>query len=70
VDHNPNAPNQEPRDMADKVQRTYTLPEPLVARIEQEAAARGVDPAWFVTRILTETLDRLIPATEFRLTAD
>lgn len=40
----------------------------VVERIREAAEERGLGMAWLVERLLTEGLDRLTPAAEFRLT--
>ncbi len=40
----------------------------LSERLRFEAEERDVDVRWFISRLLTEGLTRLIPPEEFRLT--
>jgi hypothetical protein len=42
----------------------------IVERLRAEAEARGVSIAWMTNKLLAEGLERLLPATEFRLTRD
>lgn len=44
------------------------FPPELHARLVEEAGARGVPLNWLVCRLLTESLERLVPADEMRLT--
>ena len=42
----------------------------LRARVVAEAEARGVSASWFIERLVTEGLERLIPSDEFTLTVE
>lgn len=50
-----------------RVQLNVRIPVGLHERIEAAASERGMTMAWFVARLLDESLDRLIPADEIRL---
>jgi len=40
----------------------------LRERLVREAEARGVQPGWLANKLIEESLDRLLPPEQFRLT--
>lgn len=46
------------------------IPEDLGQRLRTEADARGVTVTWMVKRLLSEGLERIEPASDFRLTRE
>ena len=60
------------KDWARNVHQTAQLPvrvgHDLKDRIVAEADARGVSQAWFVTKLIEEGMQNLIPVSEFSLT--
>lgn len=52
----------------DERRTTHIAPE-VLDRLDREAEARGVSRSWLAAKLLEEGLDRLLPASEFRLTA-
>lgn len=56
--------------LGDRVQLSMRLPVELHRRLADEAAARDVPTNYLVTRLLEESLERLIPVEELTLTRD
>lgn len=54
----------------DRVHATFRLPEALHARLQAEAEDRDLSMNFLVTKAVEDFLERLIPASEFRLTRD
>lgn len=48
--------------------RTVRIRQATYDRVETEATARGLPPAWLADRLLAEALDHLTSADQFRLT--
>lgn len=49
-------------------ERPLRLSAELRERVVAEAEARGVEARWLVNQLITEGLDNLLPAEQFRLT--
>jgi predicted HicB family RNase H-like nuclease len=62
--------DRRPRDRHKTGALCIRLPRDLDDRLRAEADARGVSITWLVTTLLRQTVERLIPADEWKLTRD